>query len=309
MRTLIALTVVILLVLLVLYTMNFKIAVLFLTGVIAYKLSQTNELIVNEQQEIIGGKKNTKEMDKNELMHGSIPEIKKILCISAYDHELIPGDFPMVKEFVFVNSYPLNFYERDHFTKGTYSDNFVDELIKKMSKKGFHPDANTKTILSKHERKRYLHSTKFTFLDKNKKRTIHYFLSTPVNKNFAEHNYEELKKHMKECDTIVIAGKYPHKSIYDYIPNIKNIFGYTGTYYFTFDKSDIDNYSDDDLHEMNSFIYMLAKDKKVDSKYSYYAIIDAETRKKINPKYLMLKCKNYADLRETVKKIWKKANP
>ena len=155
---------------------------------------------------------------------------KKILYIGAGSHVEPLEHFNDTKEFVFIDSRPLNEYGYSYYARYFYRPLFLTELKFNLLKYNFKIYDEIKlTNLYTEINKEYLESTKLYFSDKKglnlrNERNLIYYVSTGFPKTYFEIE-KHLKEDLKDVDTVLVSGHNPH---YIFIKDIKKPFYFIG---------------------------------------------------------------------------------
>ena len=187
--------------------------------------------------------------------------MNKILYTGAGLHTEIINHFKDVKEFVFIDSQPRTEYGYRYYYKPFYRD-IYDKLINKLENDNFKLyDKIQLTNNFEEINKPHLESTKLCFKNTNNIK-LNYYISTSMPYDYYDN--EILQNEIKECDTLIISGHYPH---FIFIEDIKKPFDlilYSNTFYI----KDLDKIEDDEDAKNTIIEYILKYPENVKS-YTY----------------------------------------
>lgn len=206
--------------------------------------------------------------------------MNQILYIGVNLHLEVLKDFSD-KDFILIDSLPLNEYGLDYYTRNFYCENFVDKLHDKFTELGF--QLSYKNILTNNYEeinKKHLEATMLKYINKTTNKYVHYYISTCIplhlyNKNIFSNKTEtilQLLEDIKQCDTLLICGHIPHYDIIQYLSSQITLIGYNSTVF-----PDINNknyiFDEEDkliveLVKNNRIINYIAVNKENCEKYS-----------------------------------------
>ncbi len=169
--------------------------------------------------------------------------INKILYIGTWHHIQPVRDFPLVKEFIFIDTQPRSKWDDKSYDSKFYKRDFYDDLIHKCICFGFQLmneyilDPNYyKSILTIKQRVYYsfystlphhINPTLLVFFNEKTRQTIKYYISTNIQYNMCA----TLQKDIEDADALIVSGYHPHIKLLEYFTKPKIFIGYSGTYY------------------------------------------------------------------------------
>jgi hypothetical protein len=168
----------------------------------------------------------------------------KIMYLGAGLH-LDPLDhFKTANEFVFVDTLPRSEFDREGiFYEDCFCHDFVNDLIKKCSKKGFIllldemlDEQYFIKIMSWYQRWIFLNKvkqtfpyicpTRLTFYNNETNQTLKYYVSTNIDFNSP---INSLSTDLSTCDGLIVSGFHPPMCLLYFIYTPLKLFGYSGT--------------------------------------------------------------------------------
>ena len=152
----------------------------------------------------------------------------KVLYIGAGLHIQPLETFKECKEFVFIDSCPINEYGFEYDDR-LYCKNFMKLLLRKINKYGFNKvseEVLLKSYDNEHNMKvKHINPTCLTFSKEDI--TLKYYISCGLPRYI---DIVSIKKDISECDTLVISGHHPHNCIVKYMPSKINLVYYSKTW-------------------------------------------------------------------------------
>ena len=188
--------------------------------------------------------------------------INKILYLGSWHHIQPVRDFPLVKEFIFIDTQPRSEWDTNFFHIGFYKQNFYDELIHKCKNFGF--KLKTEDVLDQNyyksiftikqrlyyslysQRPPHINPTLLTFYNETTGQSIKYYISTNIQYNMTP----LLQKDIEESEALVISGYHPHIKLLEYFTKPKLFIGYSDTCYDK-NKNEEQNNGDDIISLLN----------------------------------------------------------
>jgi hypothetical protein len=198
----------------------------------------------------------------------------KILYVGCGINVDIISHFPNTKEFIFVDSQPLNKFNGAEFYEPFYQHQFINIILSKLRILGFMIQSVT-TLDKKYFKKiftlkqriyylfynkpQYINPSLLTFYNTNTKQEVKFYVSTDINYT----NILPLYADIKSCDALLISKHSPSIEYLKYILFPINFVGYSDTLYHI-------NSNDND----KNIIQYFHRNKKIISKYilDFYAI-------------------------------------
>ena len=175
--------------------------------------------------------------------------MSKILYIGAGLHTEVINHFKDVKEFVFIDSQPRTEFGHYYYYKPFYRD-IYDKLINKLENDHFKLyDKIQLTNNFEEINKPHLESTKLCFKKDNSDIKLNYYISTSLPHDYYDN--ELLQNEIKECNTLLISGHYPH---YIFTYDIKKPFDlilYSDTAYI----KSIENIEEDEERSVIKYMF------------------------------------------------------
>ena len=169
--------------------------------------------------------------------------INKILYLGTWHHIQPVRDFPLVKEFIFIDTQPRSEWDNQSFHIGFYKNSFFDDLIHKCSCFGFKLkltdviDPNYyKSIFTIKQRFYYylwnvlphhINPTMLEFVNETTGQSIKYYISTNIQYTMTPN----LQKDIEEADALLVSGYHPNIKLLEYFTKPKIFIGYSGTCY------------------------------------------------------------------------------
>jgi hypothetical protein len=160
---------------------------------------------------------------------------KKLLYFGTWDHIDPVIHFPLIKEFVFIDTQPRSEFDRENiFETCFYRHKFYDNLVIKCKSYDF--ILNQTTVLDPDYYKKIgadssydnVNPTLLTFYNYKTKQTIKYYISTNILYNMCPN----LEYDIMSADGLILSGYHPNEILFSYIsPKLKTIYCYTGTCY------------------------------------------------------------------------------
>lgn len=209
------------------------------------------------------------------LEHLDQSVINKILYIGTWNHIQPVRDFPLVKEFIFIDTQPRSEFDDKSFYQGFYKQNFYDDLIHKCICFGFHLKSKEvldstyyKSIFTLWQRIYYslwnvlphhINPTLLTFFNERTRQTIKYYISTNIEYNMTV----SLQQDIEEADALVVSGYHPNIKLLEYFTKPKIFIGYSNTCY---------DLNKDKEEEDNSIISVLHQTEKSEYFYKYITV-------------------------------------
>jgi hypothetical protein len=198
--------------------------------------------------------------------------MNQILYIGANLHLEVLQDFPD-KDFILIDSLPINEYGYDYYSRNFYRESFVVKLHEKFTELGF--QLSYRIILTNNYEeidKKHLEATMLEYINKTTNQYVHYYISTCIplhlhNRNLFSNKTEtisQLLEDIKQCDTLLICGHMPHYDILEYLSSSIVLIGYTGT---VFPDISNENYI---LDEEDKLIEKLVKNNRI----SEYIVVE-----------------------------------
>ena len=188
--------------------------------------------------------------------------INKILYLGTWHHIQPVRDFPLVKEFIFIDTLPRSEWDNQSFHIGFYKNSFYDDLIHKCICFGFKLkltdviDPNYyKSIFTIKQRFYYylwnvlphhINPTMLEFVNETTGQSIKYYISTNIQYNMTP----LLQKDIEESEALVISGYHPHIKLLEYFTKPKLFIGYSDTCYDK-NKNEEQNNGDDIISLLN----------------------------------------------------------
>jgi hypothetical protein len=148
----------------------------------------------------------------------------KVLYIGAGLHLQPLDTFKECKDFVFIDSLPINEYGVD-YDKSMYCKNFIKDLLHETNKYSFNKVNETVVSVQYDIDNKYLNPTCFIF--NNKDRRLIYYVSTGLPKYI---NNEHIQKDISNSDTLIISGHHPNNCFLKYMSNKINLVYYSKTW-------------------------------------------------------------------------------
>ena len=197
--------------------------------------------------------------------------MKKVLYIGPWHHIQPVKDFPLIKEFIYIDTQPRSEFDELSYYQGFYKESFYEELLHKCSGFGFTLvkteviDPNYyKKIFSLKQRiyysfkpiPAYINPTLLLFENKVTHQVLKYYIST----NILYTMTPELKQDIEESDALIVSGYHPTIKVLEYFKKPKTFIGYTMTCY------DIDDNNE-------TIISMLHKNKKSSEYFNRYLLV------------------------------------
>ena len=189
-----------------------------------------------------------------------LEQIKKILYIGTGNHIQPVRDFPLVKEFIFIDTQSRSEWDNQSYDSGCYKRDFHDDLIHKCICFGFQLvstcviDPNYyKSLFTIKQRIYYslwdilpahINPTVLTFFNEKTQQIIKYYISTNIQYNMCP----KLQNDIEQADALIISGYHPTSKLLEYFTKPKIFIGYSGTYYDV-DKDDTDDTIMSVLHQ------------------------------------------------------------
>ena len=211
-------------------------------------------------------KKNLEQVDQ--------PVINKILYLGSWNHIQPVRDFPLVKEFIFIDTQPRSEFDNKSFYQGFYKQNFYDDLIHKCICFGFNLKTEEvldltyyKSIFTLWQRiyhslwnvlPHHINPTLLTFFNERTRQTIKYYISTNIEYNMTI----SLQQDIEEADALVVSGYHPNIKLLEYFTKPKIFIGYSNTCY------DLNK----DKEEDANIISVLHQTKKTEYFYNFLAV-------------------------------------
>ena len=187
------------------------------------------------------------------------------LYVGANLHLDVLQDFPD-KDFIMIDSLPLNAYGYDYYSRYFYRENFVDKLHEKFTELGF--QLSYKNILTNNYEeinKKHLEATVLEYINKTTNQYVHYYISTCIplhlhNKNIFSNKTETISQLLEDianCDMLLICGHMPHYDIIEYLSSNIVLIGYSRT---VFPNVNNENYI---LDEEDKLIEKIVKNNRI----------------------------------------------
>ena len=191
---------------------------------------------------------------------------KKILYVGAGTHVEPLVHFSDTKEFIFIDSRPLNEYGYNYYARYFYRPLFLTELKINLSKYNFNQyDKLQLTNLFTEINQEHLEASKLFFSDRKglnlrSERSLIYYIST----GFPQRYYDiekNLREDLKDVDSVLVSGHNPHGI---FVKDIKKPFyfiGYSGTVF----PKNLDSCLNDDEDRNSIMSYILKNPRDVKS--------------------------------------------
>ena len=194
--------------------------------------------------------------------------MNKILYSGAGLHTEIINHFKDVKEFVFIDSQPRTEYGHRYYYKPFYRD-IYDKLINKLENDNFKLyDKIQLTNNFEEINKPHLESTKLCFKN-NKDIKLNYYISTSLPYDYYDNDL--LHNEIKECNTLLISGYYPHHIFTYDIKKPFHLILYSDTVY----PKTIEDIEEDEQKSVIKYMFKYPQDIKS------YTYLDIDTGNKI----------------------------
>ena len=203
-----------------------------------------------------------------------LEQIKKILYIGTGNHIQPVRDFPLVKEFIFIDTQSRSEWDNKSYDFGCYKCDFHDDLIHKCICFGFQlvstsvVDPNYyKSLFTIKQRLYYslwdilpahINPTVLTFLNEKTQQIIKYYISTNIQYNMCP----KLQNDIEQTDALIISGYHPTSKLLEYFTKPKIFIGYSNTWY--------DEDVDEDVDA--SIISVLHQTEKTEYFYNFLAV-------------------------------------
>lgn len=159
----------------------------------------------------------------------------KLLYFGPWDHIDPVIHFPLIKEFVFIDTQPRSEFDKKNiFETCFYRDKFYNNLVMKCNTYGF--VLNNTYVLDPYYYKKIgadlsydnINPTLLTFHNYKTNQTIKYYISTNILYNMCP----MLENDILTSDGLILSGYHPHKILFSYISSkLKTIYCYTATCY------------------------------------------------------------------------------
>jgi hypothetical protein len=160
----------------------------------------------------------------------------KILYIGSGTHLEPITHFPETKEFIFVDGQPRTEFGCDYYYRGFYRKYFFLQLENKIKQLGLQI-THRKLLSNKYEEINVPNLESECLFITNKKYklrsspNIKYYISTSLPYDLYD-NYD-LQSDIETCDSLLICGYHPKRTIIKYIKKPINLIGYSNTYFPT----------------------------------------------------------------------------
>ena len=213
--------------------------------------------------------------------------INKILYLGTWHHIQPVRDFPLVKEFIFIDTQPRSEVDDLSFHIGFYKRNFFDDLIHKCVCFGFKLksaeviDPNYyKSIFTIKQRLYYylwdilpnhINPTMLEFFNERTGQTIKYYISTNIQYTMTPN----LQKDIEEADALLVSGYHPNIKLLEYFTKPKIFIGYTDTCY-DLDKKE-DNKKEDNKKEDKDTVISLLNQTFQSDYFDNYLLVSKKT--------------------------------
>ena len=172
----------------------------------------------------------------------------KILYIGAGLHTVVINHFENVNQFVFIDSQPRTEYGYRYYYRPFYRD-IYDKLINKLKDNDFTLyDSIQLTNNFEEINKPHLESTKLCFKNTINNIKLNYYISTSMPYDYYDN--EILQNEIKDCDTLIISGHYPHFIFTHDIKKPFHLILYSDTFYV----QNLDKIEDDDKNTIIEYI-------------------------------------------------------
>ena len=197
----------------------------------------------------------------------------KILYIGSGTHLDPIIHFPEIKEFIFVDGQPRTEFGSDYYYRGFYRKYFFPQLENKIKELGLQI-SHREVLSNKYEEINIPNLESECLFITNKKYklrslpSIKYYISTSLPYDLYDNFY--LQADIESCNSLLICGFHPNRSIVPYIKKPINLIGYSNTY---FPASIEDLAREDSNYEDNIITWIIQNPHFIKS----YITIDRET--------------------------------
>ena len=211
-------------------------------------------------------------LEKKNLEHLEQSFINKILYIGTGNHIEPVRDFPLVKEFIFIDTQPRSEFDNISFYQKFYRQNFYDNLVHKCNCFGFRLKSEEvldssyyKSTFTLWQRIYYslwdvlphhINPTLLTFFNERTSQTIKYYISTNIEYNMTI----SLQQDIEEADALIVSRYHPNIKLLEYFTKPKIFIGYSNTYY------------DANADEDTNIITVLHQKEKTEYFYNFLAV-------------------------------------